>query len=68
LEVWTLVKQFQAQTKDTRAQHLVVPGETMARYVRVRCLNNVRGGNLVNVRFVQVRGLPQEQVAAFNQN
>ena len=27
------------------------------KYLRIRCVNNVRGGNLVNVRYVQVKGM-----------
>ena len=39
------------------AQVLTVPGEHIMKYLRIRCVNNVRGGNLVNVRYVQVKGM-----------
>jgi hypothetical protein len=38
-------------------QRLVVPGEHICKYLKIRCLNNVRGGNLVNVRYVAIKGL-----------
>lgn len=49
-DAWKLVKTFTA-TK-AAIQNLVLPGENIATYVRVRCVNNVRGGNLVNVRYI----------------
>lgn len=27
------------------------------KYLRLRCINNVRGGNLVNIRYIQIKGL-----------
>lgn len=32
----------------------------MAKYMRVRCLNNIRGGQIVSVRYVFVKGLNKE--------
>lgn len=52
---WTLIKQFTCTRSGE--QKLVMPGEHIAKYIRIRCLNNVRGGNLVNVRYVVVKGL-----------
>jgi hypothetical protein len=34
-----------------------VPAEHVCKYIRLRCINNVRGGNLVNVRYILVKGL-----------
>lgn len=59
-DAWQLVKTF-TSTK-AAIQNLVIPGENIATYVRIRCVNNVRGGNLVNVRYISVKGLPIEQV------
>ena len=36
---------------------LVIPSEYLAKYVRISCLNNVRGGQIVSVRYVMVKGL-----------
>lgn len=47
---WTLIKTFTADKE--KIHNLVIPGENMAKYVRVRCVNNIRGGNLINVRFI----------------
>jgi hypothetical protein len=52
---WTLVKQFTCSKSG--AQKMVLPGEHIMRYLRIRCVNNVRGGNLINVRYVQIKGL-----------
>ena len=38
-------------------QRFALPGEHVCKYVRVRCLNNVRGGNIVNVRYIVIKGL-----------
>ena len=59
-ESWSMVKKFNAM-KD-RPSTFVLPGENVAKFVRVRCVNNVRGGNLVNLRYVQVKGLTSEQI------
>ena len=60
VDAWQLLKTFSA-TK-AAVQNLVIPGENLAKYVRIRCVNNIRGGNLVNVRYIQIKGLPSEQV------
>jgi hypothetical protein len=52
---WTLAKSF-TLTKSGE-QKMVLPGEIIAKYMRLRCINNVRGGNLVNIRFIQIKGL-----------
>ena len=60
IDQWQLAKAYTA-TKSA-SETLVIPGENMAKYVRVRCVNNVRGGNLVDVRFIQVKGLMPEEI------
>lgn len=52
---WTLIKQF--QLSKSGEQKMALPGEHIMKYLRIRCVNNVRGGNLVNIRYLQVRGL-----------
>ena len=39
----------------------MVPGEYMARYLRLKCLNNIRGGNIVSVRHIMVKGLNRNE-------
>lgn len=55
-DAWRLVKTFTSTKADI--QNLVLPGENLGKYVRIRCVNNVRGGNLVNVRYISIKGLP----------
>ena len=33
----------------------------MARYLRLKCLNNIRGGNIVSVRHIMVKGLNRNE-------
>lgn len=55
MDKWTFVKQYTCSKSG--AQKFIVPGEHICKYLRLRCVNNVRGGNLVNVRYVLVRGI-----------
>jgi hypothetical protein len=55
LDSWSLVKEYTcARDGPTRC---VVPGEYTSRFLRVRCTQNVRGGNIVEVRYIVVKGL-----------
>lgn len=54
-ESWSMVKQFTCNKSGPT--NLVLPGENIAKYLRVRCVNNVRGGNLINIRHISVIGL-----------
>ena len=56
---WTLIKAYQLSKGGE--QKMVLPGETIAKYIRVRCINNIRGGNLVNIRYITVKGLTKFQ-------
>ena len=56
---WTKVKQYQCSKEGSTK--LVVPGEYMARYLRLKCLNNIRGGNIVSVRHIMVKGLNRNE-------
>jgi len=60
IDQWQLAKAYTAGKGSLET--LAIPGENMAKYVRVRCVNNIRGGNLVNVRFIQVKGLMPEEI------
>jgi len=55
MDKWTLVKQYQCSKAG--AQKFAIPGEIICKYLRIRCVNNIRGGNIVNVRYVVVKGL-----------
>ena len=52
---WKLVKQVTANKAPVH--NIVIPGENLAKYIRIKCINNIRGGNFVNIRFIQVKGL-----------
>lgn len=39
---------------------ITLPGEQVGKYLRIKCLNNARGGNIVSIRHVMVRGLPKD--------
>jgi len=43
------------------ATRLAIPGEYMAKYVRIRCLNNIRGGQIVSTRYIMIKGLNKEE-------
>ena len=55
VDKWTFVKSYQCSKSGP--QKFMIPGEHICKYLRVRCINNIRGGNLVNVRHIIVRGL-----------
>jgi len=52
---WTFVKEFTC-ARDGITK-LTVPGEYIARYLRLRCINNTRGGNIISTRYIVVRGV-----------
>ena len=58
VDKWTLIKSY--TSNKGAIQSLSIPNENIAKYLRVRCVNNVRGGNLVNLRLIQVKGLPSD--------
>ena len=59
MDKWTLVKSFQC-TRDP-SQRFVLPGEQTAKYLRIKSVNNIRGGNIVSVRMVQVKGIKYDR-------
>jgi len=53
---WTFVKSFECN-RGMGMTKMVIPGEYIAKHLRVRCVNNIRGGNIVSVRLIMVKGL-----------
>ena len=53
---WQLVKGYTCAR--VGVSRLVVPYQFVSKYLRVKCMNNVRGGNIVSVRHIVVKGLP----------
>lgn len=52
---WVLIKKGDCENgKEVR---LEMPGEQVAKYLRVRFPSNIRGGNIVGVRFITVKGI-----------
>lgn len=58
LDKWTFVKSFKC-TRDA-TQPFRLPGEQLCKYLRFKMDQNVRGGNIVTVRMVRVKGLVKE--------
>ena len=56
---WTLKKEYYCSK--SRSSRLVNPGEYLTKYLRVRYMNNIRGGNIVNVRLIMVKGLNRNE-------
>lgn len=52
---WTFVKEFSCAREGVSS--LKIPGEYISRYLRVRCINNTRGGNIISTRHVKVLGV-----------
>ena len=63
---WAMVKQYTCSKGS--ASKFAIPGEYLSKYVRIRCLNNIRGGQIVSVRHIMIKGLnrhegvPREQL------
>ncbi|KAL0241421.1 hypothetical protein GEMRC1_006656 [Eukaryota sp. GEM-RC1] len=55
---WDFVAEFEC-SRDS-CQVIRLPGEQVCRHLRIVCPNNIRGGNIVSVRYVKVKGLPRE--------
>ena len=57
-EKWSFLKEHRCgREAETR---ISLPGEQIAKYLRINCLTNVRGGKIVSVRHIVVRGLPKD--------
>jgi len=52
---WTLIKDFTFEKQSEI--HLQMPGEQVAKYLRVKFTGNVRGGNIVGIRLINVKGI-----------
>jgi len=57
-EMWSLVSTHKC-TRDP-VQTFMLPGEQLCKYIRLKFSNNVRGGNIVSVRQVRIKGLVKE--------
>jgi hypothetical protein len=57
---WTFVKNYEC-SKNQGCTRMVIPGEYISKYLRVRCVNNVRGGNIVTVRLIMIKGLNRSE-------
>ena len=55
---WTLMKEFKC---DRSPEHkIVLPGEHAAKFVRILCLNNIRGGNIVSIKRIIIEGIAKD--------
>jgi len=59
LDKWVFVKSFKCTREPVQSFRL--PGEQLCKYLRFKMEQNVRGGNIVSVRCVRVKGLVKEQ-------
>lgn len=55
---WTLINTYKC-TRDAQ-QTFMLPGEQLCKYVRLRFPSNVRGGNIVTVQKVRLKGTVRE--------
>ncbi|KAL0228175.1 hypothetical protein RCL1_004318 [Eukaryota sp. TZLM3-RCL] len=55
---WEFVAEFECNRDSL--QLIRLPGEQICRHVRISCPQNIRGGNIVSVRHVKVKGLVRE--------
>ena len=60
-ESWSLVKEFACAREG--CSKLVVPSEIHAKHLRIKCVSNSRGGQIVSVRHVIVKGLNKSKEA-----
>jgi len=60
IDKWTLISEHKCDRAPE--QKFLLPGEQIAKYLRVSCLNNIRGGNIVSVRKITIRGMPQDKL------
>jgi len=59
MEKWEFLR-LHSCNKGTE-QRILLKEEVYAKYLRLKCLDNIRGGNLCCVRFVKVYGVPIQQ-------
>lgn len=57
-EKWTLISTHKC-TRDP-VQTFLLPGEQLCKFLRLKMTNNIRGGNIVSVRHVKVKGVVRE--------
>eukprot|EP01028_Stygiella_incarcerata_P008318 TRINITY_DN360_c1_g1_i2.p1 TRINITY_DN360_c1_g1~~TRINITY_DN360_c1_g1_i2.p1 ORF type:complete len:750 (-),score=175.24 TRINITY_DN360_c1_g1_i2:546-2795(-) len=57
-EKWTLISTHKCNRDPVQVFQL--PGEPLCKFIRIAMKNNIRGGNIVSVKRVRVKGLVQE--------
>lgn len=57
-EKWTFVKDYKCTREGE--QKMILPGELYGKFLRIKCLNNVRGGNISSIKQIIVIGLAKE--------
>ena len=60
IDKWNFIKEFKCN-RDPQ-QKFLLPGEQIAKYLRVSCLNNIRGGNIVSVRRILITGVKKDKL------
>ena len=58
-QTWAPIKEYTCSR--TGSSKLVIPGEYLCKFLRISCLNNIRGGQIVSVRHVLIKGLNREE-------
>ena len=56
---WAPVKQYTCNRQGST--RLVIPSEYLSKYLRISCINNIRGGQIVSVRYIMVKGLNRQE-------
>lgn len=59
IDRWGKIKTFTCSRSGS--SKLVIPGEYLTKFIRIRCLNNIRGGQIVSVRYIMVKGLNKQE-------
>jgi len=55
---WDYIEAYECSNDEI--QRITLPGENIAKYIRIKWLTNNQGGNIVKVRHVEVKGMTKE--------
>jgi hypothetical protein len=58
VEKWTKVNDY--IFSKGQEMRIVLPGEQVGKYMRLKCASNVRGGHISSIRHVIVKGLVRQ--------
>jgi len=58
LDKWSFLRDYKCN-RDFE-QKISIPGEIYTKFIRIKCLNNVRGGNICSIRHIKIIGFPRE--------